>query len=226
ACTVTALQSALATHCGNSESTDDITAVELTIVEPKAFDLVPQHPALEYETSPRQWQLSYEVRDDSLADFTPFPLLQRMLLGTPALRSRMSEIGMVVTEMYCNALEHGVLRLDSSLKQDAQGFAKYYRARSEALREARGFVRFDLSCREQNKRVLLEISVTDSGPGFRPESDRAIGQPNAGEEVLHCSVDSTFHGRGIGLLQETCQRVEHLNEGRTTKVELVCDQDD
>ncbi|MGI9324488.1 MAG: PP2C family protein-serine/threonine phosphatase, partial [Pseudomonadales bacterium] len=41
ACTVTALQSALATHCGNSESTDDITAVELTIVEPKAFDLVP-----------------------------------------------------------------------------------------------------------------------------------------------------------------------------------------
>jgi CheY-like chemotaxis protein/anti-sigma regulatory factor (Ser/Thr protein kinase) len=215
--TITALKEALAGHFGCNDGDDDITAVELTVISGDDYSLVPTNLDLEYENSPSEWRMSYEVADDGLKDFAPFPLLQRILLGTPALRPRMTDIGMVITEMYSNALEHGVLRLDSALKRDASGFARYYQARQAALEDVKGSVRFDLHCAERDGVVTLEIIATDSGPGF----DTSAASP----QNQHPS-EQNYHGRGIRLLAETCSLVEHLDGGRSTRVQLVCPGND
>lgn len=221
---VACIREALAEHCGSGASDDDVTAIELTILPAKTLELAPLHPALEFETSPDCWRLSYEVCDQSLASFTPFPLLQRILLCTPALRRRMSDIGMVITELYSNALEHGVLGLESQLKRSADGFAAYYQARAARLQEAQGFVRFDLYCYESQARVVLEISVTDSGAGFAAPAAYVQKKPSqSGAGATAGASEEAFHGRGLRLLTEACERIEYSNEGRTTCVELVCE---
>ncbi|MEM1436373.1 MAG: SpoIIE family protein phosphatase [Pseudomonadota bacterium] len=221
--TIPALQSALARHFGSGDGDDDITAIELTVIDGAQYDLAPASLDLEYENSPSSWRMSYEVADESLKDFTPFPLLQRILLGTPALRPRMSDIGMVITEMYSNALEHGVLQLDSGLKRDASGFARYYQARQDALQQVEGFVRFELVCHERGDDVVLEIMATDSGPGFDTAGMARIEAPaeSSGRDTLQ-----NYHGRGIRLLAETCTRLEHRDNGRSTFVQLVCPKND
>lgn len=226
ASSVARIQQALDQHCGSGASDDDVTAVELTILPPGKLELAPLHPDLELETSPDSWRLSYTVEDESLLTFTPFPLLQRLLLCSPGLRPRMSDIGMVMTELYSNALEHGVLGLDSALKHSAEGFAKYYLARTERLKSARGFVRFDLHCRAIAKQLRLEMKVTDSGAGFAAPAafvkDHRNQQPNAGAAGDTANPHSAFHGRGLRLLTQVCERVEYSNQGRTTSVEMVC----
>jgi hypothetical protein len=50
-----------------------------------------------------------------------------------------------LAELYSNALEHGLLHLDSVLKNSAQGFAKYYALRHERLNALEeGYIRFDI----------------------------------------------------------------------------------
>ena len=77
--------------------------------------------------------------------FNPVPYLVQLLQEIHGLRPNGGLLHTVLSELYANALEHGVLGLDSRLKHDAQGFADYYRERSLRLaRQDDGFVRIDL----------------------------------------------------------------------------------
>jgi hypothetical protein len=61
------------------------------------------------------------------------------------LRPRGGALYTVLAELYSNALEHGLMGLDSRLKCDAEGFARYYAERRERLQNlSHGFVRFHL----------------------------------------------------------------------------------
>ena len=39
----------------------------------------------------------------------------------------------VLAELFNNALDHGILELDSGLKRDVEGFSEYYKQRIERL---------------------------------------------------------------------------------------------
>ncbi|MFD1691395.1 hypothetical protein ACFSHR_07155 [Azotobacter chroococcum] len=68
------------------------------------------------------------------------------------LRAQGSVLYTVLAELYSNALEHGVMGLDSSLKRDAQGFAEYYRERRTRLANLyEGYVRFHLDLRPEGR---------------------------------------------------------------------------
>jgi two-component sensor histidine kinase len=55
---------------------------------------------------------------------------------------------LVVTELFINALEHGVLGLSSSLKEGADGFERYIEARQQRLQNLqKGQISFALSYR-------------------------------------------------------------------------------
>lgn len=49
------------------------------------------------------------------------PYLLQLLLEIHGLREQSGALYSVMAELYSNALEHGVLGLDSRLKRDAQG---------------------------------------------------------------------------------------------------------
>ena len=63
----------------------------------------------------------------------------------------------VMTELYVNALDHGVLGLDSNLKSDQDGFETYFLTRESRLaRLDSGYVIFNFSVeQEAGRRSIL-----------------------------------------------------------------------
>ena len=201
---------------------DDITMVEIEIVAPEILELDHLPTEVQAHTGPRDWKFTYELGPHSLKEFNPLPLLQQVLMEAPYLRSRASEIYTVMAELYSNALEHGVLGLNSELKKSAEGLSQYYIARAAALEQVQGFVRFEVSGQLLDGEVDLWIKVTDSGPGFDYEShlekhDKTIGEAGAVESA---GVGLEYHGRGVRLLRDLCQEVTYIHPGNQVAVHM------
>ena len=184
---------------------DDVTMVEIKIVAPDEVEKVVHTGVHDNDSGPRDWKLSYELGPESLRCFNPLPMLQQIVLQAPNLRRKSTEIYTVLSELYSNALEHGVLGLDSKLKASVEGFAQYYEERTKALEQVEGFVRIEIKGSVIDGLTHLAIRVTDSGPGF----DYRCMQAAAGDEV----GQSQYHGRGVRLLNDLCQRVEFVDPG-------------
>ena len=195
---------------------DDITMVEIEMVTADQFTNAEESNQPIDEYGPRDWKLSYELGPESLKDFNPLPMLQQLLMEAPYLRSRASQIYTVLSELYSNGLEHGVLGLDSRLKNTPDGFAEYYAARAQALEQLKGFVRIELDgqCLRENDEVILRMSVTDSGAGF---DFSALAEKMANRDDPQ---EYQYHGRGIRLLWDLCEEVNFHPPGNKVDVKM------
>jgi anti-sigma regulatory factor (Ser/Thr protein kinase) len=125
------------------------------------------------------------------------------------LRRHSGTLYTVLAELYSNALEHGVLRLDSSLKTSAEGFSQYYKLREQRLSELdSGFIRIHLVHRRTAEGGTLRVRVEDSGPGFD-----AGGQADTLQEK-----NGNYYGRGLALLEKLCDSVNYLGHGNEVEV--------
>jgi len=141
-------------------------------------------------SSPLDWSLGFALRGESLKRFNPVPYLVQLLQEIHGLRPLTGALHSVLSELYSNALEHGVLGLDSRLKRDAHGFADYYQERARRLDAlADGFVRIDLKVEPLASGGRLIIEVRDSGAGF--DVQQVLSRP-AREQGLS--------GRGLKLV--------------------------
>ncbi|WP_315982347.1 ATP-binding protein [Aliamphritea spongicola] len=119
----------------------------------------------------------------------------------------------ILTELYVNALDHGVLKLESSLKDSPEGFARYFSEREQRLETLSWG---SVSVHVQHARLAaggrVFIRIEDSGDGFDYES--------------WLSKENTFNigmlsGRGIELVSGLCESVEYSNHGATVEVVYV-----
>jgi len=204
---------------GSREREDDLTLIEVQMQEPEPLSRRLAEPkprrvgSIEPESHPdsvlSEWTLSLEILPASLRLFDPMPLLLNLLTEVPGLRQHSGSLYTILSELYANALEHGLLRLDSRLKASADGFVRYYELRRERLSQLdSGSIRFELSHQSQDRGGRLVIRVVDSGPGFGQEPQTV---PEAG--------DSGFWGRGLALVENLCDSVDYL--GRGNEVEVV-----
>jgi serine phosphatase RsbU (regulator of sigma subunit) len=189
---------------------DDVSMVEVRLVE--AAQLSP--PALVYSDSgqscPLDWSVSFEFRAATLKRFNPLPYLLQLLLEVHGLRAQSGALYSVLAELYSNALEHGVLGLDSSLKRDASGFSRYYQqrnARLEALQD--GYVRVHLQVTPNSEGGCLAIRVEDSGHGF--DVAKVMARPLDGIRLS---------GRGVSLIRQLGRNASWSDEGRSARVEF------
>jgi anti-sigma regulatory factor (Ser/Thr protein kinase) len=202
------LKAAVYRHMGSTGIQDDITLAEFTMVSEASSLLAVAQEVAQPLPGSEQWKLAYELGPRSLRGSNPLPLLQHVLMEVPQLRSHAGEIYTVLAELYSNALEHGLMGLDSQLKCSPEGFASYYRARAEGLQQLKGYVRFEFDCRIQGNSGELKISVKDSGPGF----DYASRLGNV------ASIGTAYHGRGIRLLEKLCKQIEYRGVGNHAEV--------
>ncbi|MBD9548570.1 MULTISPECIES: ATP-binding SpoIIE family protein phosphatase [unclassified Pseudomonas] len=192
------------------EARDDVSMVEVSLVE--AAQLSP--PALVYSDSgqscPLDWSVSFEFRAATLKRFNPLPYLLQLLLEVHGLRAQSGALYSVLAELYSNALEHGVLGLDSSLKRDASGFARYYQQRNARLDELQdGYVRLHLQVAPKGEGGCLTIRVEDSGKGF--DVDRVMARPLDGARLS---------GRGVSLIRQLSRNANWSDDGRSARVEF------
>lgn len=192
------------------EARDDVSMVEVSLLE--AAQLSP--PALVYSDSgqscPLDWSVSFEFRAATLKRFNPLPYLLQLLLEVHGLRAQSGALYSVLAELYSNALEHGVLGLDSSLKRDASGFARYYQQRNARLDELQdGYVRVHLQVTPKGEGGCLTIRVEDSGKGF--DVDRVMARPLDGARLS---------GRGVSLIRQLSRNANWSDDGRSARVEF------
>ena len=126
------------------------------------------------------------------------------------LRAQGAVIHAVLAELYANALEHGVLGLDSRLKRDAQGFSRYYQCRDQRLAAlTEGFVRVHVRVEPMLNGGRLQLQVEDSGEGF--DVSRVLERP----------LDrGRLSGRGVSLVRQLCPSARWADDGRTAYVEF------
>ena len=192
------------------QARDDVSMVQITSQLPAFLGV----PAVTYsdsgQCSPLDWSASFEFRAPSLQRFNPLPYVLQLLMDVHGLRAQGPVIHAVLSELYANALEHGVLGLDSRLKRDVEGFAHYYQQRNERLASLQsGFVRVSLQIEPVGAGGRLVIRVEDSGKGF--DVDRVMARP--------LDIDR-LSGRGVSLVRQLCPAAHWGPDGRSATVEF------
>lgn len=188
-----ALLDGLSDFLEGENTLDDVSVVEVCNDFDYAVDI--DAPRLSLSPLPHapDWRIEYELRAQTLARWDPLPFILHILMESPGLAVQRGQIFTILSELYCNALDHGVLGLSSALKETAEGFAEYFAEREQRLSALQdGFIRFTLEQVPRPDGGLLSIRIEDSGPGFDWTSYVANLKP------------TNLSGRGLTLLQSLC----------------------
>jgi len=197
-------------YCGSRAQADDVTLVEITCVH----DLL---PALDIPATPRpasrrvrghsDWKLALRLDGPRLRETNPVPVLVNYLLEMEALEGERQSLFTVLTELYVNALDHGVLALASSLKMEPAGFEAYFRTRASRLaRLDSGFIQFELSAQQGADQRSILVRVEDSGAGF-----------DFSDPALYRAADTALSGRGLVLIRGLCETLDFEGNGNIAR---------
>lgn len=221
-----ALLDSVRTFTGTGLHQDDVSMVEITMVEEEQLTYLRQRAGESALAGPADWSCDYELRGQTLAQFNPLPLLLHICMEVPGLRPFSSQVYTVLAEMFSNALEHGILKLSSALKRDARGFSRYYAERARRLDKVTdGWVRFSLRHSPGGQGGRLRIVCEDSGDGFDYTQVR---------DATASAWPRAYAGRGIALIRQLCESVRFNPRGNRIVAEFawslgsapVSDEDD
>lgn len=149
------------------------------------------------------WSANLELDASCLKVLNPVPTLLDIIMNIQAPRGHKEKIFMVLTELFSNAHEHGLLGLDSSLKNSPEGFSEYYNEREKRLANLEeGNISIFIQHRPINSGGEFTIVVKDSGPGFDKNKSTAKMDENLG-----------FSGRGMSLVRNICNDITYNSKG-------------
>ncbi|MEH6556572.1 MAG: fused response regulator/phosphatase [Oceanicoccus sp.] len=205
------INEALADFLSDKTISDDVSIVEVRAVSPGDFRTSQSGFIGSKQAGPRDWTLKYELRPETLSNFDPLPMLLHILIQVPYLRNFGGQIFTVLTELYTNALEHGVLQLDSSLKDSPVGFDEYYQLREQRLLQLQeGAIEIQFHYKGTDNGGNLKIIIEDSGDGFNYKQF---------DGDLHNNV--RYSGRGINLLRSICDSIEYSGRGNIVRASFL-----
>ncbi len=196
--TLPPLLAALQEHTKDINQQDDIAVVEVPLNDKLFYPLNEVEPE-----SPAGWSWFLTLRDQRL---TALPAIQEALEPLQLLNGLEAHVGAlqtIITELFTNALEHGLLKLDSRMKSTPEGFESYYMERAQRLQAYRGgMITLQLDFEPNTDGGQIHIRVSDNGSGFSeqdiPSSPNDPGRP---------------WGRGIALVRDLCQSVVYSQGG-------------
>ena len=184
---------------------DDVTVMMV--------DCVPAHNATSgNDESDRQSALNSGVCRfnitfgiEQLKYLDPVSLALGFVERIEATRPHHSKIFLLLSELLTNAVDHGLLKLDSTIKQGADGFDRYLMLRKERLaHQLIGQIEMTLELTMSDTKPVLRIILADSGSGF--DYQRVLSEAALPDQ-------EHFHGRGIALLKALCLSLEYQAAG-------------
>lgn len=158
---------------------------------------------------PMEWKTRFEFGKDVLCHTNPIPTLVQTINDIQGFGDHREKIFLILTEMYSNALEHGILNLDSSIKNSEDGFLKYYNLRQKNLDELQhGNIAIDIKHNIEGDKGVVVFAIEHDGETF---DYQGIGKK--------LDKNASNNGRGIGLINDFCRKFEYSNKGRKLSVE-------
>jgi|GEM_PF-4021326 len=167
------------------------------------------------------WQFeNQQLADSDLIDQLVLSLCDNCHIDYPNPR-----LHLLLSELVSNAIDHGVLALDSRLKKSTTGFDAYFMERAKRLTESeKGWISVTA---ERLDIQTLRISVQDSGNGFDYQRlCRELSPGNACNTTNACNTigdaydTDQLHGRGLLIINSLCSSVSHIGNGNCTEVEF------
>lgn len=199
--------------CAGAAQADDITAIEIlcseSLVAPSSAD--PAHRLRAVANARHGWQVDLTLQGSRLAEIDPVPLLMNQVQELAGTEGQQSALFTILTELFVNALDHGVLGLASALKAERNGFEIYMDERARRLAALKdGWV--SIAIRAPAAEDAIEIVVADSGGGFDVE---ACQQASA---LATTNALPVPYGRGLAVVRALCGNLVHDQTGTVSTV--------
>ncbi len=187
-------------HLGGHSGRDDISVmmVSVPIERRRVVRFTP--PTQMYQGAVAEWRLNLSYSAAELRYLDVVPAMLGLMTQVIALKPHQGALFLITSELFNNALDHGLLGLDSATKGWMGGFEIYMQQRAERLANLeKGHIALSFLLHEDDGRAVLDIDVSDSGQGF----DYEALTKNGGLAI----DDSRPHGRGIALVRSLCAEV-------------------
>lgn len=185
-------------YIGDGEQADDITLLHYRC---QALENI----SVKAEISELPLKMISELEAVDLKNADPIATLVDVIANQLGLFHHHSALFTALSELYNNALDHGVLGLDSALKQSENGFFDYFMQRQNRLEDlSEGKIVIQTEYVPSDKKLYFEIS--DSGKGFSQDTLDKIEDTEKS------------YGRGIALVKEICESIEYLDGGSRVKM--------
>lgn len=210
-----ALTTALNVHLAGGFAHDDISLAMVAVNPP--FDRIAPSRRLGAQLPDgldTGWRFSISLGANELKYIEVVPLFTKIITNINATKEHYSALFLILSELFNNALDHGVLGLDSSIKQGMDGFEKYFELRDARLRALqRGNIDLGIEKVLIDGMYAVKIRIADSGNGF----------DYAGlEDVDNHLSAQTQYGRGIALVKGLAYKIDFAQQGREVIVYYVC----
>lgn len=151
--------------------------------------------------TPIPWDICLDLKMAELRSGTPVSQLVDMVGEATGLYSHKPILALLLAELFNNALEHGVLKLESSLKEEADGLITYYAEREKRLESVlEGQVHIRVTHHLLPEGGELIFHVQDSGQGFDFEH-------------VIASTSEENHGRGLSLVNQLSESMSFSEDG-------------
>jgi DNA-binding response OmpR family regulator len=199
------LINALAAHAQKNTYSDDVSICMITpekipmggycLLEEKTT-----YDQIEEDLSDFSWRV--RISGKQLAHCELPPLCNKFLHYVGVEQNICQIVFLIVSEMVSNALDHGILELQSSLKEEPEGFTQYFQERERRLALLNGDNSIELSLRWELSPTgtQLMVAVSDTGSGYNFSGKMLQG-------------DNLLSGRGLQLIRNLAQRVEIFPPG-------------
>jgi len=220
---IDSIQQALSEFSGTTEPVDDQSLLVLTVAPPleklQVTDTgISNEPAMTPENDALAgWDFELGLRGAEVARTEIVPTVTQLLenLRLPEMTRRRAFV--VLTELINNAVDHGLLQLESAAKKGPDGFEHYIIQREEALANLKaGFIRVLARRTNADGRSLLRFMVIDSGRGFNTNSYTDFKDNR--------SDDDQAFGRGIRLVASMVDNLRFLDNGARIEVEILIEE--
>jgi CheY-like chemotaxis protein len=189
------------TFSSATEQRDDVTLLEICHIE----NIEPQARVESGRSmKPARWSIQFSLDIQSLRNFDILPYVMQGINGLQSIPNGRSTIHTILTEIYANALDHGILKLDSAMKNSPEGYLQYYQekqARLETMQEGNIQIMLTHELKPEGGGKLV-IHVADSGEGF-----------DYSRMNLNMEQNKGYSGRGMALITRLCKEVKFLGKG-------------
>lgn len=186
---------------------DDISLFELRC-EPVSYgnpDAVESFLEIRATNVSLPWDLRCHLEADDLRHGDVVPQFIRLIANETSLSRHKDVLFTLVSELYNNALDHGLLELDSKDKCSVEGFSEYYAKRTKRLKALQdGSIDISLKLTGESNQ-LLQLVVSHTGQAF---DVKAVLEAQRQAQPLAA-------GYGIKIVESLCESVEYSDDGRT-----------
>ena len=190
------VKTAVDDFCEGQSQSDDVTMVEIICDSNASRPADAATPEVPGESAPLDWGMVVELTPNKLRDTDPLPMIMQVLMQDSALIQHKENLFLIMSELFTNALDHGLLRMDASLKQTIEGMIQYLSEREKALATLEtGSIRIEIKHTTHQEARVFIVRVEDSGPGFE-----------YGKKVASLSENTSMGGRGSPACLFSVQR--------------------